>query len=60
MHVYAWRLQYLWATVPSTAKWMAIRRRGPLKASSPSGEYTSLQKGSFRTAFVQGVSNSSL
>ena len=37
-----------------------MRRRGPLKAGSPSGEYTSLQKGSFRTAFGQGVSNSSL
>ena len=37
-----------------------MRRRGPLKASSPSGEYTSLQKGSFRIFFDHGVSSSSL
>ena len=51
---------HLCAMVPSTAKWTAMRRRGPLNTRSPSAEVTSLQKGIFKMALDQGVSNNSL
>ncbi len=37
-----------------------MRRRGPLNTRSPSAEVTSLQKGIFKMALDQGVSNNSL
>ena len=60
---YAWTLaqqggSHLCAMVPSAAKWMPIRTRGPRKASSPSAPRSSRQAGSRSTARGQRVSSS--
>lgn len=60
---YAWMLakqggSHLCAMVPSAAKWMPIRTRGPRNASSPSAPRSSRQAGSRSTARGHRVSSS--
>ena len=49
-------MTYRWAMVPSAAKWILMRTRGPAYARSPSGDRTRPHAGSLSTSVGQDVS----